>query len=112
MTESIPPCKLGLSRRREIDVETVGAKLYAADRRLLDDEVGKKETTRSELIRQIVRQCAIKKRLAPDANRQRPGSNACRPAKAVTKFGEARKEIKTLLAQLKEAAAMQAIRSL
>ena len=41
--------------------------MYAADRRLLDDEVGKKETTRSELIRQIVYQWAIKKRLAPDA---------------------------------------------
>ena len=67
MTRKAYPRRLGLSRRREIDPETIGTNLFVADRRLLDDEVGKKNTTRSELIRQIVHQWAIKKRLAPDA---------------------------------------------
>jgi len=108
MTRKATPRKLGLSRRREIDPETVGTNLYVADRRLLDDEVGKKGTTRSELIRQIVHQWAIKKRLAPDAadNAQEPSLLALQK-KTVTELGEARKEIQTLLAQLKEATATQ-----
>ena len=108
MTRKATPRKLGLSRRREIDPETVGTNLYVADRRLLDDEVGKKATTRSELIRQIVHQWAIKKRLAPDAadNTPEPSLLALQK-KTVTELGEARKEIQTLLAQLKEATATQ-----
>jgi hypothetical protein len=108
MARRATPRKLGLSRRREIDPETVGTNLYVADRRLLDDEVGKKGTTRSELIRQIVHQWAIKKRLAPDAadNTQEPTLVALQK-KTVTELGEARKEIQTLLAQLKEATATQ-----
>ena len=87
--------------------------MYTADWRLLDDEVGKKETTRSELIGQIVHQWAIKKRLAPDAaDHAQEATLVALQKQTVTEPGEARKEIKTLLAQLKEAAAMQAIRSL
>ena len=87
--------------------------MFVADRRLLDDEVGKKNTTRSELIRQIVHQWAIKKRLAPDAADLAQEQRLSPLQKqTVTELGEARKEIKTLLAQLKEAAPMQAIRSL
>ena len=74
MTRKAYPRRLGLSRRREIDPETVGSNLFVADRRLLDDEVRKKNSTKSELVRQIVHQWAIKKRLAPDAedNDQEP----------------------------------------
>src|SRR5713226_8322191 len=103
MARKATPRKLGLSRRREIDPETVGTNLFVADRRLVDDEVGKKDTTRSELIRQIVHQWAIKKRLAPDA-----ADNAHEPTlvvlqkQTVTELGEARKGIQILLAQLKE----------
>src|SRR5438046_10651345 len=85
------PGKLGLSRRREIDPETVGANLYAADRRLSDDEVGKKETTRSELIGQIVHQWAIKKRLAPDAaDHAQEATLVALQTQTVTEHGEAR----------------------
>ena len=108
MARKASPRKLGLSRRREIDPETVGTNLYAADRRLLDDEVGKKETTRSELIRQIVHQWAIKKRLAPDAadNGQEP-TLVVLQKQTVAELGEARKELQTLLVLFKEAAATQ-----
>ncbi len=108
MTRKAYPRKLGLSRRREIDPETVGTNLFVADRRLVDDEVGKKDTTRSELIRQIVHQWAIKKRLAPDAadDAQEP-TLVLLQKQTVAELGEARKELQTLRAQLKEAAATQ-----
>jgi hypothetical protein len=108
MTRKAYPRKLGLSRRREIDPETVGANLFVADRRLLDDEVSKKDTTRSELIRQIVHQWAIKKRLAPDtADNRQEATLVALQKQTVAELGEARKELQTLLAQLKEAAAVQ-----
>src|SRR5438034_8069982 len=99
MTRKAYPRRLGLSRRREIDPETIGTNLFVADRRLLDDEVGKKKTTKSELMRQIVHQWAIKKRLAPDAddNDQEP-SLIFLQKQTVTKLGEARNELQALLA--------------
>jgi hypothetical protein len=109
MTRKAYPRKLGLSRRREIDPETIGTNLFVADRRLLDDEVRKKDTTRSELLRQIVHLWAIKKRLAPDApDSAQERTLVALQKQTVTELGEARKEIQTLLAQLKEAAATQA----
>jgi len=108
MTRKAYPRRLGLSRRREIDPETVGSNLFVADRRLLDDEVRKKNSTKSELIRQIVNQWAIKKRLAPDADdkAQEPTLVALQK-KTISELGEARKELQTLLTQFKEAATTQ-----
>ena len=108
MTRKAYPRRLGLSRRREIDTETVGSNLFVADRRLLDDEVRKKNSTKSELIRQIVNQWAIKKRLAPDADdkAQEPTLVALQK-KTISELGEARKELQTLLTQFKEAATTQ-----
>jgi hypothetical protein len=108
MTRKAYPRRFGLGRRREIDLETIGTNLFVADRRLLDDEVGKKKTTRSELMREIVHQWAIKKRLAPDANDNALETSLLALQKqTVSELGEARKELQTLLRQFKEAAATQ-----
>jgi len=108
MTRKAYPRRLGLSRRRQINPETIGTNLFGADKLLLDDEVRKKKTTRSKLMREIVHQWAIKKRLAPDADDNAQETSLLALQKqTVSELGEARKELQTLLTQFKEAAATQ-----
>jgi len=108
MTRKAYPRRLGLSRRRQINPETIGTNLFVADKLLLDDEVRKKKTTRSKLMREIVHQWAIRKRLAPDADDNAQETSLLALQKqTVSELGEARKELQTLLTQFKEAAATQ-----
>ena len=112
MTESIPPQARAQPQTRN-RCRNGRRQSVCCGQASPDDEVGKKETTKSELIRQTAHQWAIKKRLAPDAADLAQEQRLSPLQKqTVTELGEARKEIKTLLAQLKEAAPMQAIRSL
>jgi hypothetical protein len=109
MARKASPRKLGITRRRDIDTQTIGVNLFTTDRRLVDDEVGKSGTTKSEVLRHIVHQWGIKKRLAPDvADTAQEPSLLALQKKALAELNETKRELQAVLRQLKETGQMQA----
>jgi len=109
MAHKASPSKRGISRRREIDPQTLGVNLFSADRKLVDDEVGKTGGTKSEVIRHIVHQWAIKKRLAPEvADTAQEPSLLSLQRKALAGIEDLRKELEAAVRQLKTSGQTQA----
>jgi hypothetical protein len=103
MTSKRSPRKFGITRKREIDPETVGTQLYRADKRLLDEEVGKRGSNRSAVVRDFFHQVAMKKRLAPDTpDGAEEASLHALQKKTVAELAEARKELQSMLRLLRE----------
>jgi hypothetical protein len=102
------PSKRGIRRKREIDKETIGTNLYVADRRILDEEVGRKKSTRSAVLREVFHQYAMKKRLAPGApeGAQETALMALQK-KTAAELAEARREIADLLNEVRESRRFQ-----
>src|SRR5712691_2855820 len=103
------PSKRGIARRREIDPETIGTNLFASDKRFIDDEIGKKGTTRSEFLRLLVHDYVIKKRLAPDAaDHAQEASLGAQQKKTAAAVGEVHKLLQGIQKQLREMGQTQA----
>jgi hypothetical protein len=103
MTTKASPRRHKIPRKREIDPETIGTQLYRADKRFLDEEVGRRGTTRSECMRHAYHEYCVKRRLAPDAPEgAAEASLHALQKKTMAELTEARKEVQSILRLLRE----------
>jgi hypothetical protein len=108
MTKSKSPNKRNNTLKRDIDPEPIGTNLFRADKRFLDEEVGRRGTSRSEVMRHGWHQYCVKRRLAPDTpDGAAEAALHAQQKKTVAELAEARKELQSAIRLLKEVKIIQ-----